>query len=412
MLILNTILLFCSRFYQDENKKKMLCEAILVLTTEEWLYKSVIKIHCHSDFFQEEKTCMVMMGTIKWGVIGCGGIAARRTIPEWLKADLAVARLISVMDPSAERAEEIAQRHGVSHWSSSVEELLAQDLDAVYIATPPYLHCAHVLQSAEAGKHILCEKPIAATLAEVEQMEIACQRAGVKFMLGFCMRNNVYNKKAKELVHRGAIGQIIMGRAQLTCWYPPIPGAWRQDIQLGCGGSLIDMGTHCLDLLEWIMDSRINEVCGFQSQLTHAYATPIEDASTIVLHFENGAHGIVDNYFNLPDAAAQNTLEMHGTKGSILGQGTIGQDPTGRLVSICQQEETGYSADQVRTESARKKQYRLKGLGIYGQMIEVFSRCILEDKEPPISLADGRHSVKVVNAIYEATRERRTVTIE
>ena len=146
--------------------------------------------------------------------------------------------------------------------------------------------------------------------------------------------------------------------------------------------------------------------------MTQAYPTHVEDASTIVLRFDNGMHGIVDNYFNLPDAAAQNSLELHGTKGSVIGQGTIGQDPTGKLFSILQAQETGYNADQVRSNEANREEYHLDGIGLYGQMIVNFSRCILEDTSSPIPLEIGRHSVAVVEAIYRSMRERRVVRVD
>jgi predicted dehydrogenase len=202
-----------------------------------------------------------------------------------------------------------------------------------------------------------------------------------------------------------------MGRAQLTCWYPPIPGAWRQDAAISHGGALLDMGTHCLDLLEWIMDSPIMAVTGFTDLLVHQYATPIEDTSTILVRFRNGAHGIIDNYFNVPDAAAQNALELFGTRGSIIARGTIGQDPTGHMFSILQPQETGYDASQVRDAPPNRQEYRLQGIGIYGQMITLFTDCILQNRQPSASLADGRHSVQLVNAIYQAARERRVVEV-
>ena len=348
---------------------------------------------------------------VRWGVIGCGGIAARRTIPEFLER-VSNAEIVSVMDIDPRRAQKVAEQFGVPHDCSTEEELLAQDVEAVYIATPQNLHCEQVIRTACAGKHILCEKPMAVSLEEVNRMEEAVRQAGVKFMLGFCMRNNVYNRKARELVQSGEIGQVVMGRAQLTCWYPPIPGAWRQDVSISHGGSLIDMGTHCLDLLEWITGSRIVEVAAFHDKLTHEYPTDIEDTSTVLVRMDSGAHGIVDNYFNLPDAAAQNSLELHGTRGSIVGRGTIGQDPTGSMFSVLQPEETGYDASQVRNVEVDRREYDLEGIGLYGQMIDTFSECILADKEPPVRLEDGRHSVAVTLAIYRAAAERRTVTVE
>lgn len=350
------------------------------------------------------------MKKVRWGVIGAGGIAARRTIPE-AQAMLHDVEFVSAMCKTRVSARKVAERFGIPHCCDTEAELLAQDIDAVYIASPQSAHCAQVIQAAQAGKHILCEKPMALTVKEVDRMEAAVKKAGVKFMLGFCMRNNIYNVKARELVQAGALGHMVMGRAQLTCWYPPIPGAWRQDVSISHGGSLIDMGTHCLDLLEWIMGTTIREVTGFQDRMTHAYRTKIEDASTIAVRFENGAHGIIDNYFNLPDAAAQNSLELHGTRGSIIGQGTIGQDPTGRMFSILQARETGYNANQVRNTKVKRQTYSLKGASLYGQMIGAFNRCIRENKETPVTLDDGRHSVKVVKAIYKAIATKRVVQV-
>jgi len=354
-----------------------------------------------------------MSKKIKWGVIACGGIAARRTIPEYLaylKTAEPSGEIAAVMDISRDRAKAVAEKFNIPFFCNDERELLGKDIDAVYIASPQNEHCRQAVMAAEAGKHILCEKPMAISLEEVDRMEEACRKAKVKFMLGFCMRSSVYHAKARELVQSGALGKMVMGRAQLTCWYPPIENAWRQDVSISRGGALIDMGTHCLDLLEWIMGSTVVEVTGFQDLLVHAYRTKIEDTSTIVVKFANGAHGIIDNYFNLPDAAAQNSLELHGTCGSIIGQGTIGQDPTGRMFSIIQPQ-GGYNAGQNRATEAKRQEYNLKGESIYGRMMESFARCILENSEPPISLADGRRSVAVVEAIYKAVAERRTVKV-
>ena len=353
----------------------------------------------------------MMAKKIRWGVIGCGGIAARRTIPEFKKM-VSNAEIVSVMDIDPKRAQEVAEQFDVGHCCDTEAECLAQDIDAVYIATPSDVHARQTIQAAQAGKHVLCEKPIAISVNEVDQMEAACKKAGIKFMLAWCMRQNVYNVKARELVQSGALGKPVMGRAQLTCWYPPIPGAWRQDAAISHGGALLDMGTHCLDILEWIFDSEIVEVTGMQDLLVHAYPTQVEDTSTIVVRFANGAHGIVDNYFNIPDAAARNSLEIFGTKGSIIAYGTIGQDPTGNMFSILQAEETGYDADQVRDDEVQKQEYNFEGIGLYGQMITIFSDCILEGKNPPAGLADGRHSVWVTDAIYASIKERKVVQVE
>ena len=351
------------------------------------------------------------MSELRLGVIGAGGIAYRRTIPEVVR-DAENVKVTSVMDISAESAEKVANEFGVPHFCTTEADVLSRDdVDAVYIATPQNVHCKQTLMAAEAGKHVLCEKPMAISVEECRRMEAACAKAAVKFMLGFSMRYNAYNLKAMELARAGRFGRFVMGRGQLTCWYPPIPGAWRQDATISHGGSLLDMGTHCLDLLEQIMGTTIAEVFAFQDLLVHDYPTKVEDTSTVTMRFANGAHGIVDNYFNLPDAAAQNSLEIHGTKGSLIGRGTIGQDPTGQMLTIFH-EQGAYDANQVRDTEPEREEYQLTGKGIYGSLVSAFADAILNDREPDISFEDGVHSVKVVQAIYKSAAEGRVVRLD
>ena len=351
------------------------------------------------------------MSELRLGVIGAGGIAYRRTIPEVVR-DLDDVTVTSVMDINPEAAEKVAREFSVPHHCTTAAELLSRDdVDAVYIATPQNMHCEQTIMAAEAGKHVICEKPMAVSVEQCRQMEEACTKAGVAFMLGFSMRYNVYNEKAMELARAGKFGQFVMGRGQLTCWYPPIPGAWRQDVSISHGGSLMDMGTHCLDLLEQIMGTKIQQVFAFQDLLAHDYPTEIEDTSTVTMRFENGAHGIVDNYFNLPDAAAQNSLEIHGTKGSLIGRGTIGQDPTGEMFTIFH-EQGAYDAGQVRDSEPEREEYQLSGKGIYGSLVGRFAHAVADDLEPEISFGDGIHSVKVVQAIYKSAQEGRVVRVD
>jgi predicted dehydrogenase len=130
------------------------------------------------------------------------------------------------------------------------------------------------------------------------------------------MRFHAHHLKAKEMVKDGLLGRIVLCRAQLSCWYPEIKGAWRQDMKLSGGGSLIDMGNHCIDLLEYILESRVKEVACFTDRLVQDYQ--VEDSATCILRFENGAQGIVDNFFNIPDNSSKNRLEIYGSKGSLL----------------------------------------------------------------------------------------------
>lgn len=357
------------------------------------------------------------MEKIRLGIIGCGGIADRRTIPETLKVAADNTKIMSIMNRTTERAREVAQKYDIPHWCDSVQELLAQDIDAVYIATPVQFHCQNVIEAAQAGKHILCEKPMALSMAEAKEMTVVVKKACVQFMTAFCMRFNPYNIKARELVQSGALGQIVSCRAQLTCWYPPIPGAWRQDKDRSGGGSYIDMGTHCMDLLEWILGVEVAEVTVCQNQIIQYYQTPqryqvqVEDTSIVVARFNNEAYGIIENYFNIPDAVSQNRLEIYGTKGSIICNGTLGQNSSGKMI-VTIQDQCDYNAQQNATTVAATVIENLDSGGIYGEMVSAFAKkCIRNNSMPPIISWSGIHSVAVTETVYMACEKNRTMEI-
>ncbi|MBA7678368.1 1,5-anhydro-D-fructose reductase [subsurface metagenome] len=193
---------------------------------------------------------------VKWGVIGACGIADRRTIPEGI-IPAENAKLVALMDIDEVRLKKVAEKYGGLKYYTKEDDLINDpEVEAIYIATPTYLHHPQALKAARAAKHILCEKPMAMNLNQAEEMMRVCEENRVKFTLDYMMRYHSHHRKIKELIDEGALGTLVMGRAQLTCWYPPTEGAWRQRFEFGGGGSLIDMGTHCIDLLEMFMGKR------------------------------------------------------------------------------------------------------------------------------------------------------------
>ena len=187
------------------------------------------------------------MKKVKFGVIGAGGIAYRKTIPGMLEAENI--ELEAVMD--VENIDAIANDFGVNKAYSTAADLLADDaIEAVYIASPVELHLEQILAAAKAGKHVLCEKPLTLTLPEAEQAVKACADNGVFLQEGYMMKFHGAHTTIRQLIADGALGKIVYVRAQLSCWYPPIEGAWRQDPAKGGGGSLIDMATPLYDLVE------------------------------------------------------------------------------------------------------------------------------------------------------------------
>lgn len=339
---------------------------------------------------------------VKWGIIGCGGIARRRMVPAL--AECSNSTVVAVMDAVKTATDEVAAEIGAKPYYTEADLLADPDVQAVYIATPVFLHYKQVIDAAKAGKHILLEKPLALTLEESEEMIAACKAAGVYFNEGYMMKQHALNQEAKKMVERGDIGKVVFARAQLSCWYPDIPGAWRQDPKLGGGGALIDMATHCYDLLEYIIGSKITEVFAFTDTLTFKY--PVEDSSTTVLRFANGAQASVDAFFNVPDCAGQDRLELYGNKGSIQAEGTIGQAPTGKMVAYLSDEAKGYDAGQAKTSldvSVREIDYT--PVNMYSCEMDYMSKCIESGSAPEWCTADeGLHILKVAKAAYESSK--------
>lgn len=346
---------------------------------------------------------------LRWGVIGAGGIADRRTIPEGIMA-ARNAELVAIQDTAQDRVQQVAEKYDVPRIFTVEQDLLAlPEVDAVYIATPTTLHARQVKMAAVAGKHILCEKPLGMTTQEIEDEIAVCTDAGVKLGTNFMMRFHGCHLAMQKMIQAGELGRLVMGRAELTCWYPPIPGAFRQDPALGGGGSLIDMGNHCIDLLEFLF-GRTVEVSCFTGNLVQDYAS--EDTALAMLRFSSGAVGIVDALFNVPDAAARNALEIYGSRGSMIATGTIGQDSTGEFTATLEQGEAVYDAAQVRTGATQSEIIRPEPVNMYQAHIEAFSEAVLHDAPLPVTAEDGLWSHKVIEACYLAAKTGQTVNLQ
>jgi predicted dehydrogenase len=331
---------------------------------------------------------------IKWGVIGSGGIARRRTIPEGIMpADNA--ELIAVYGTNRTTNEEVAAEFKATA-TDSVEALLASDIDAVYIASPVLPHKAQVLACAKAGKHVLCEKPLGRTVAEAQSMVAACKTAGVQLGTAFMMRFHSQHQKAAEMIQAGRLGKPVYARAQLSFWYPPKPGAFRQDPALGGGGSLIDTGNHCIDLLE-LFFGPVKAVSCFTNSTVHPY--PSEDSAVVLLQFANGALGTVDVFFCIRDEGCKNALELYGSLGSILATGTIGQGSQGEMNAYLPATKT----KTIKIQPKPQNTYRAE--------IEAFSAALLAGTPNPLPAELGLRSQKIIAACYQSARTRRAVTV-
>jgi len=347
-----------------------------------------------------------MSEKLRWAVVGSGGIALRRTIPEGI-IPAANAALIAVYDVNQELNRQVAERFG-ARAAESMEEVLEAGVDAVYIATPVKFHREQTIAAARAGKHVLCEKPLGLNVAEAEEMVEACRRAGVQLGVGLMMRFHSQHQAALAMIREGRLGKLVFGRAQLSCWYPPMAGAWRQDPAQGGGGSLMDMGGHTIDLLEMFFGPATQVAC-FTGNLVHGYAS--EDSAAALLRFESGALASVDAFFSIPDAASKNVLELYGTRGSILARGTIGQGERGQMTAYLEESGAGYEAEQRDRTLEGGLAIEPEPVSMYRAEIEAFSAAVLEGRPVPVDGELGLRSQKVLAACYESARTGKIVEI-
>jgi predicted dehydrogenase len=342
---------------------------------------------------------------VRWGVIGSGGIARRRTIPEGItKAENA--HLVSVYDINSETNNTVAKEFNAIP-AKTIEELVEMDVDAVYIASPANMHSDHVIACANGGKNILCEKPLGMTVDEAERMTRDCKQHNVILGTALMMRFLAQHQAALTIINEGKLGKPVYGRAQLSCWYPPIEGAWRQDPVTGGGGSLMDMGSHCIDLLEMFF-GEVRSVSCFINNNVHLYKS--EDSAVVSLFFRNGALATVDTYFCIPDNSSKNILELYGSKGSILAKGTIGQGSAGEMTAFLDSEGEEYNAQQSRN-TADGLILNPIPVNTYRAEIEEFSAAILEKREPLNNASIGLRNQKILSACYESAKSGRVINV-
>lgn len=334
------------------------------------------------------------MKKIKWCVIGAGGIADRRTIPAIVADEASL--LAAVMDKSPEVARAVGEKYGVPYFTDEDEMLRAVECDAVYIGTPVFCHKAQALTALKYKRAVFVEKPICMTSAEARELTDAFKAAGVQLSVGYMMKHHNLHEKARELVKAGGIGKVVSIRAQFSCWYPDIPGAWRQTKKLGGGGAFMDLGVHCAELIEYILGEKITEVKAMCA--TQAFSYEVEDNAIVLFKTEGGALGHIDVNFNIPDLASESKLELYGTAGYIICNGTLGQTESGEMKHLYAPQ-GDYSAIQNRT-IGEAVTYLGEGGNLYQKQLGRF-REILESGECDYTFADVAVEIqKLVEAIY------------
>jgi 1,5-anhydro-D-fructose reductase (1,5-anhydro-D-mannitol-forming) len=254
------------------------------------------------------------------------------------------------------------------------------------VAAPNDLHEPYTVAAARAGKHVLCEKPLARDSVEAQRMIAACVAAGVRLGTAFQMRFHPAHQQIRDLVQRGALGTIRQGRVQFGFLLGPERRTWRMEERVA-GGPLFDVGSHCVDLLSYITGQAVTAVSAVLArQLFVEYS--VEDAAILNLTLAGGALAQVNVAFNTPFAVT--SLELQGSAGSVRTLGTLGQVPAGEAIV---RDGTGEQPLQWEPQD------------LYAAEIQAFAAAVTSATPLGISGEAGLTNLRVLTAALQSARE-------
>lgn len=339
---------------------------------------------------------------VRWGIISTGRHPAGKIVPAMQQAS--GTELRAVCSRTIERARRFAAENGIPQSYDSVDSLLADPaVDAVFIASPNFLHADQTIRAARRGKHVLVEKPMAVTAAEAQAMVRAAEEYRVRLGVGFHLRHHPGHVRARELIARGALGTLSMIQGQWcfgerTVAWPPDktgPSAWWNDPEMMGGAStLMGTGVHVIDLLYYLTGAPIVEVAAITDGQTRE--RPLEQAAAVSVRFGDGTLGTICVGRRMPDS--ENDVMVYGSHGRIALRDTLWEACGGRLEAASETENF--------TASYENDRHRL-----YLNEIEAFNRAI-ETGEPFQATGwDGLHSVNVLSAILSSAAGGRIVRV-
>lgn len=259
------------------------------------------------------------MESVRWGILGVGDVTESKSGPGLQQADRS--SLVAVMRRSGDKAADFARRHGVARWYDDADALIADpDVDAVYIATPPDSHLDYALRVAAAGKPVYVEKPMARTAAECDAMIDACAVAGVPLFVAYYRRAMPRFRAVRELIDGGAIGEprTVSVRLERTSAEfsadggAPVVLPWRLRPEISGGGLFVDLGSHTLDLLDWLL-GQVTRATGIAANQGGHYDP--EDVVAATFEFASGVRGV--GLWSFDSHENRDEVEITGTAGTL-----------------------------------------------------------------------------------------------
>ena len=331
------------------------------------------------------------MSTVRWGILSTARHGEKMMLPAFRQAS--DTELVAIASRDEARARAFAQEHGIPTSYGSYEALLDDpDVDAIYIPLPNNLHKEWAIKAAQAGKHVLCEKPIGLNAAEAEEMVAAFKQAGRILCETFQWRHHPQAHAVKELIQDGTIGEVRLidaGFSFLIARQDDI----RLDPELG-GGSLYDVGCYPVSLARFITEA---EPLAVTAQ-AHWTERGVDDRMVATLEFPNGVLAHINCGFSLP---LRRYYEVVGSTGSLLVNRAY--NPIGDRAS----EIVHFGEDRMMIETIR-----LEAANSYTLMVEDFNRAVRGEAAPRFPADDAVKNMRVIDALYRSAREGGTIPVK
>lgn len=316
---------------------------------------------------------------VRWGLIGCGDISRKRVAPAL--RDLPSCDLVAVNRANFALAEEFAKEFGARRWYPDWHDLLNDpEIEAVYIATPVYLHREQTIAAAERGKHVLCEKPMALKAADCDEMISACQANHVKLGVAYYRHFYPVLARVNELLSRGAIGDLSLAQVNAFEFFNPKVGEprhWFVQKDLAGGGPMMDFGCHRIEVLLYLCGA-IEKTLGLTTKVM--FEREVEDTAVAIFQFENKAIGML----TVTHTAFENqdTLDLFGSKGSL----RIPNLNQGKLI--------------IRTPNGDSIEILPPDNNLHAPLIDDFTSAVLSDQQPKVDGAIGKMVALIEEQIY------------